>query len=312
MAGHYGDIPAIEFFATDATPKPASGSRFLADDYDIALYRWRYEQGRLQRVERLKALSELDYKDMRISPNNRYLWVMRLVGYIVDLRAGTTRRVTGLYEYFEGVFSPDSRYLVGTQLKGEQKLVLFEVPSGQRIPVASGGDYNCGWYPDSRAIWFYDSANAGKARHQVYRFDLRSRRVQRLSEPEVRSINTDWEMLRPQFRRWLPANEEYVYAPNNAVRAKAVILRDRRGSAVQTDFSVEWRTGKRQPIAHTWNELSLKAVSNDGRYVLAYCRRIGDGAGLEVFDVLRDTETTIQLPEMEVIKMLGAIKIWFV
>lgn len=310
-------LPVIEFYNVDAQPKKRNGD--LADmDYDIALYRWRYAEGRLQRVERLKTLTELHAKDMKISPDDRYLWVMREVGYIVDLKTQLTYRITrveryadGSYsaEYFEAIFSPDSHYLMGFEVGNKGGLALFAVPSGRRIPVTEEGDFDGGWYPDSQAVWFREKGKTGA----VYRFDVPIRRISRLGAAAAKRIDEEWEMLNPSFRRGLP-RDQYVYAPNGKVRAGVYPppateeLRIRRPT-----FYVQWRDGRSVTVAHTWYEIGLYAISNDGRYVLAYCRSNRDSDGtLQIVDIRERSEQTVKLStDMERVKMLSAIKIWF-
>lgn len=309
--------PVIEFYNVHAQPKKQNS--VLADaDYDIALYRWRYAEGRLQRVERLKTLTELHAKDMKISPDDRYLWIMREEGYIVDLKAQATYRVTkverhadGSYsaEYFEAIFSPDSRYLMGFELGNKRGLTLFAVPSGRRIPITEEGDFDGGWYPDSQAVWFRERGKTGA----VYRFDVRTRRISRLGAAAAKRIDEEWEMLNPSFRRGLP-RDQYVYAPNGKVRAGVYPppateeLRTRRPT-----FYVQWQDGHSTTVAHSWDEINLKAVSNDGRYVLAYCgKKKGIKGSLQIFDIRKRSEQTVGLStDMELVAMLSAIKIWF-
>ncbi len=209
-------------------------------------------------------------------------------------------------EMFNCRFSPDSRFLLGTDhFRGG--LVVFDLSRATWRKLQSGSakwtsyesSWSFGWYPDGRAFWYRDPSGV------YFRVFVGSWRRQRLSAGEAKRIESDWDLLDPRLRysryfgdadpklhrpKTVPEGYytyiiKYAYSWNRRFRLRTTGYR--RGlppvevppPEITSDFRhelvLESRDGRSQILVrsgdhpHTAEDFTLpRAVSNDGQWAL--------------------------------------------
>ncbi|GGK74471.1 S9 family peptidase [Streptomyces flaveus] len=115
------------------------------------------------------------------------LRVLRLDGSAVaeldDTKGGTVE--LGLEVLGFAPVEGDSRLLVGHQRRGRWEPMLWDVASGEETDLALterlDGDLSAEWYPDGSALLV---AHSYEARSELWRYDLASRRLERIRTPK--------------------------------------------------------------------------------------------------------------------------------
>ncbi len=203
-----------------------------------------------------------------------------------------------------GLFSPDSKFLVGFTVHDSHFLTLPEIREEEYrfqgsfylvecatrkarrlftpIHPRGGCFYRWGWYPNSRHIWLWCVEHEPDERKaHIYRYDVRSHRRQVLLGKEREAIFDDWYLQDPRYRyprSHFPVSQEdadkplLVYARNQAVRLCVKDALKANGSA---EVFVEWRDGRRQRLLgkgeHRWLLIRPLDISDDGRWGVLEC-----------------------------------------
>lgn len=229
----------------------------------------------------------------RFSPDYRYYYEsFELYGYgdayLWAAGAGSRQRLLRRRP-MDGVFSPNSRWWAGCFTDHGDKMMFYQLPRLREIvaPVLNHTRaYACGWYPDSRQVWY----GSHKGWYRVRTDNLRGR-PERLSKQEYEQLFRDWDLLNARFRTDLPTLEErkmwYEYSLRGNARARVSPKVSYSAPAIESyDYSyarwqpqtleVQTRTGQRYAALRNTDErawLDVSAVSDDGQWALVSWHR---------------------------------------
>jgi hypothetical protein len=150
-------------------------------------------------------------RDSGLSPDKQWYYCASVNNGTFLGRVGQPKLKKMSEELLNCRFSPDGRYLLGTEhfsggiivfdLSRNARAIVIAKPSLDATSHESGWPF--GWYPDGRAFWYCQ----GRDSEVYFRVRTRSWRSERLSAREARQIPLDWDLLDPRFWYAMPVPE---------------------------------------------------------------------------------------------------------
>lgn len=276
MVYHQAWVPPVKLILRYRDP---SERRYWFDGGQYPIIQLAYHDGRWHKVRTLYVMGMAYYRDIKLSPNEKYLLILVENLYLIDLSKPLARRrqrlITQPYSVFYASFSPDSQWLLGfNPPKGI--LALFNLSTGTRQIVSRG--WCCGgWYPDGQKIWYRCERES-----VVYEHDIATARRRPLPLDELAK---SWELYDPRlhishdFRNLsfgypVELQRRFAYSRDRGVRivVEPSMVGNRDAPAGEQALYVEWREGRRLPVwqqgKHRYEDIFPLDVTNDGRWAI--------------------------------------------
>lgn len=244
-------------------------------------------------------------RDSGLSPDKQWYYCASVNNGTFLGRVGQPKLKKISEELLNCRFSPDGRYLLGTEhfsggiivfdLSRNARAIVIAKPSLDATSHESGWPF--GWYPDGRAFWYCQ----GRDSEVYFRVLVGSWQRQRLSAREAKQIPVDWDLLDPRF--WYPGTPnywrlhrpktvpkgyyvyrvEYAYSWNHRFRLRVIQYETElpyekkppdlpQFGRFKYEISLEDRRGHSQVLASLEDRdtgvILPRAVSNDGKWTI--------------------------------------------
>ncbi|WP_221356747.1 S9 family peptidase [Streptomyces beigongshangae] len=250
--------------STDEDGSTIHVSRTGEDPVEIYRHRESAGVGDLSHDGSLIAVEHTEHGDAMHSA----LRVLRMDGSTVadldDTKGGTAE--LGLEVLGFAPVAGDTRLLVGHQRRGRWEPMVWDVASGEEtdleLAARLDGDLSAEWYPDGSALLV---VNSFEARSELWRYDLESRRLERVRTPKG---TVSGATARPD------GSVEYLWSSS----AEAPVVRSTSGEVVLDPPGME--APRSVPVEDVW-------VTGPGGRIHALVQRPAGASGPlpTVFDI---------------------------